>query len=108
MGCTSPKDSGKEQQKTHWGAEEGLRGDSVQMLVSAAAFQPCCHTASPPGQTDGYVIWLINPTHSSIRPVPGAPWWQREPTKQAWFRLIIDLAFGMRSDGQKMCQSGHA
>lgn len=67
IGCTSPKDSGKEQEKTHWGAEEGLRGDSVQMLVSAAAIQPCCHTASPPGQTDGDVIWLINLTYNGLQ-----------------------------------------
>lgn len=67
IGCTSPKDSGKEQEKTPWGAEEGLSGDSGQMLVSAAAIQPCCHTASPPGQTDGNVIWLINRTYNGLQ-----------------------------------------
>lgn len=40
------------------------RRDGGQMLVSTVGIQPFCHIASPPGQTDGDLIWLIHLTYN--------------------------------------------
>lgn len=69
-----PLNTVEKSKKKHWGAEEGWRGDSVQMLVSAAAIQPCCHTAGPPGQTDGDVLWLMNLTYKGLQRHSAGPW----------------------------------